>query len=227
MPTVYFKTALYNVFQPFYLPQTSNSTQRINNVYNCITVASNYYVSRNMALLFCFFYPVSIADTRWGDTVDAFATMMCQRCRSSTRRSRLFHPVFKMVRPGLRWSASGLFTLYCALQNYLGQGALTGDVTIPSQFPSSLVMADATRRSFVFTSFVELPCFVKVEPRYLKLSTSSSFYLVSVMEFAACWVRLFTTTLLFSERTSIPCLPYVCANGTVQYIGVMSELLVV
>ena len=89
-----------------------------------------------------------------------------------------------------------------------------------------LVMADATRRSFVFTSFVELPSFVKVEPRYLKLSTFSSFCPVSIMEFAACWVRLFTMTLLFSELTSIPYVPYVCANAKVQYVGVMSELVV-
>ena len=34
-----------------------------------------------------FFYPVSIVNTRWGDMVDAFATMMRQCCRSSTLRS--------------------------------------------------------------------------------------------------------------------------------------------
>jgi hypothetical protein len=44
--------------------------------------------------------------------------------------------VFNIVQPGLHWSVSGLFTLYCALQNDLGQGVLTGDVAIQSQFPS-------------------------------------------------------------------------------------------
>ena len=33
--------------------------------------------------LLLFFYPVNIVATRRGDTVDAFAIMMCQRCRSS------------------------------------------------------------------------------------------------------------------------------------------------
>ena len=48
---------------------------------------------------------------------------------------------------------------------------------------------NAARLSFVFTFFVELP------------STFSSFCL---MEVVACWVRLFTMNLVFSEPTSIP-----------------------
>jgi len=50
--------------------------------------------------------------------------MMRQRCWPSPSAAT-----------GLHWSASALFTLYCALQNDLGQGVLTGDVAIPSQFP--------------------------------------------------------------------------------------------
>ena len=49
-----------------------------------------------------------------------------------------FNPIqcpFNIVQPGLHWSASVLFTLYCALQSDLGQGVLTGDVAIPSHFP--------------------------------------------------------------------------------------------
>ena len=34
------------------------------------------------------------------------------------------------------------------------------------QMTLSLVMADKARLSFVFTSFVQLPSFAKVEPRY-------------------------------------------------------------
>ena len=62
------------------------------------------------------------------------------------------------------------------------------------QMTLSLVMADAARLSFVFSSFVELPSFVKVEPRYLKLFTSASFSPFSAMEVAASWVRLFIMT---------------------------------
>ena len=72
------------------------------------------------------------------------------------------------------------------------------------QMTLSLVMADAARLSFLFTSSVELPSLDKVEPRYLKLSTSSRFCPFSMMEVAACWVRIFTVTLLFSALTSIP-----------------------
>ena len=72
---------------------------------------------------------------------------------------------------------------------------LTGKlVELLFQITLSLVMADAARLNSVVTSFVELPSFVKVEPRYLKLSTSSSFYPFNVMEVVACWVRLFTMT---------------------------------
>ena len=54
------------------------------------------------------------------------------------------------------------------------------------QMTLSLVMVDAARLSFVFTSFVELPTFVKSEPMYLKLPTSSSVCPFSVKEAAAC-----------------------------------------
>ena len=65
-------------------------------------------------------------------------------------------------------------------------------------------MADVAMLSYDFTSFVELPSFVKVEPGYLKMSTSPSFCPFSMMEVAAGRVRLFTMTLIFSELTSIP-----------------------
>ena len=46
----------------------------------------------------------------------------------------------------------------------------------------SLVMADVAKPSLAITSLTELPSLVRVEPRYLKLLTSSSFYPLSVME---------------------------------------------
>ena len=37
--------------------------------------------------VYTFFYPVSIVDTRWDDTVDAFATMMCQSSTMCSNRA--------------------------------------------------------------------------------------------------------------------------------------------
>ena len=73
-------------------------------------------------------------------------------------------------------------------------------------------MTDAGRLSFVFSSLVELPSFDKVEPRYLKLSTSSRFCPFSVMEVAACY----SSYLLFSELTTIPYAPAVLSRLVVR-----------
>ena len=92
--------------------------------------ASPVQQTYNCSCIIFFFYHMSLVDTRCGDTMDAFATSMRQRCQSSTRRiNRLFRPVFNIFQPGLQWSASA-FTLYCALQNDHGQGVLTGDVAM-------------------------------------------------------------------------------------------------
>ena len=73
--------------------------------------------------------------------MDACATMMRQRCRSSTKRSSrplgcFVQSLIMFVQPELHWFSSVLFTMYGALQNDLGQGVVKGDVAIPSQFPS-------------------------------------------------------------------------------------------
>ena len=72
------------------------------------------------------------------------------------------------------------------------------------QMVSSFVMADDARLSLVLISFVELPSFVMIDPRYLKLSTSSSFCPFILMFTSARLLVLLRRVLLFSSLTSIP-----------------------
>ena len=77
--------------------------------------------------------------SRWGDTLDAFGTnarALSVFHHAQQPGSGLFRPVFGIVQTGFHWSASALFTLYCALQNDLGPGVQTVDVAMPRQFPS-------------------------------------------------------------------------------------------
>ena len=72
--------------------------------------------------------------------MDAFATMMRQRCRSSILRGNravgCFVQFLILSSPDFTGQPLRCFSLNCALHNDLGQGVLTGDVTISSQFPS-------------------------------------------------------------------------------------------
>ena len=58
-------------------------------------------------------------------------------------------------------------------------------MTLLLQMTTSLVMTEEAWPNLVFISLVELPSLLKVNPRYLKLSTSSSLFPFSMMFVAA------------------------------------------
>lgn len=85
------------------------------------------------------------------------------------------------------------------------------------QMTLSFVMENVARLSRVFTSLIELPSLVRVEPRYLKLSTSSNFCPFSMMQVGAGWLWLFTIILLYSMLTSMPCAPAALSSLVVRF----------
>ena len=109
------------------------------------------------------FLPASVVDDLLSDELLCYVYEMRNVCSIILSRSavrvKLSHP-YKMME-----TSSDLNSF-----NFVGKL-----MDLFFQMTLSLVIADAARLSFVFTSIVEIPSFVKVEPRYLKLSTSSSF----------------------------------------------------
>ena len=67
-----------------------------------------------------------------------------------------------------------------------------------------LDIADVATAVLILISFVEVPSLLKVDPKYLKESTSSRFCPFIMMLMGVFWLVLLTSILLFSELTTIP-----------------------
>ena len=70
---------------------------------------------------------------------------------------------------------------------------------------ASLFRTECACVSLIFTSFIDVPSLVCVDPRYLKWSTSSSVFPFIHMLISGIVLRLLTTILLLQQLVSIPC----------------------